>query len=75
MEIPENQVAPQKIGILAIEGFALMSYASTVEPLRAANLLSEKELFEVIDIGKNGRSGAQFRHCAGQPARNGRRQS
>lgn len=31
--------APFKVGFLLIDGFALMSYSSAVEPLRAANLL------------------------------------
>ncbi len=39
-----------KIGILTLDGFPLMSYASVVEPLRAANLLSQKTLYEVVDI-------------------------
>ena len=39
-----------KIGVLTIDGFALMSYASVVEPLRAANLLSQKQLYEVLNI-------------------------
>lgn len=39
-----------RIGILPVRGFALMSYASTVEPLRAANLLSRRALYEVINI-------------------------
>ena len=39
-----------KIGILTLDGFPLMSYASVVEPLRAANLLSQKILYEVVDI-------------------------
>ncbi len=38
------------IGVLPIAGFALMSYAATVEPLRAANLLSRRQLYRVIDI-------------------------
>ena len=33
-----------RIGLLLIDGFALMSYSSVIEPLRAANLLSEKKL-------------------------------
>jgi len=37
----------QKIGFLLIEDFALMSCASAVEPLRAANLLADKNLFDV----------------------------
>lgn len=43
--------AIRRIGVLPIEGFALMSYAATVEPLRAANLLSRKPLYRVINIG------------------------
>ena len=42
-----------KIGVLALDGFALMSYASLVEPLRAANLLSEKPLYQIINITSN----------------------
>ena len=38
------------IGFLLIDGFALMSYSSAVEPLRAANLLSEKKLYEITHI-------------------------
>jgi transcriptional regulator GlxA family with amidase domain len=36
---------PQVIAFLLIEDFALMSYAAAVEPLRAANLLSGRELY------------------------------
>lgn len=35
----------QTVGILLVPGFALMSYASVVEPLRAANLLAGRELY------------------------------
>ena len=42
---------PFRVGILPIPGFALMSYACTVEPLRAANLLSNKHLYELIHFG------------------------
>ena len=38
---------PKRIGFLLIDGFALMSYACAVEPLRAANLLGETELFSL----------------------------
>lgn len=38
---------PFRIGILPVPGFALMSYACTVEPLRAANLLAGRTLYEV----------------------------
>ena len=36
---------PQTVGFLLVPGFALMSYAAAVEPLRAANLISGKELY------------------------------
>ena len=42
--------APQTVGLLLVPGFALMSYASVVEPLRAANLLAGKELYRWIHI-------------------------
>lgn len=35
----------QEIGFLLIPGFALMCYASAVEPLRAANLLAGREIY------------------------------
>jgi len=44
----------RRIGILSIEGFAVMSYAAMVEPLRAANLLSRHRLYEMINIGVDG---------------------
>ncbi|WP_239494707.1 GlxA family transcriptional regulator [Roseovarius amoyensis] len=40
-----------RIGVLPIKGFALMSYASTVEPLRAANLLGGVPYYDVVNIG------------------------
>ena len=39
-----------RIGLLLIDGFALMSYSSVVEPLRAANLLSEKKLYIISNL-------------------------
>ena len=45
---------PKRIGMLPIDGFALMSYASSVEPFRAANLLSNHTLYEVINISVEG---------------------
>lgn len=38
------------VGVLLIDGFALMSYASVVEPLRAANVLSGDALYRVQNI-------------------------
>lgn len=40
-----------RIGILPIADFAVMSYAATVEPLRAANLLAGRTLYDVVHIG------------------------
>jgi transcriptional regulator GlxA family with amidase domain len=37
----------QNIGFILIPGFALMSYASAIEPLRAANLLAGKEIYRL----------------------------
>ncbi len=44
------------VGILPIGGFALMSYASTVEPFRAANLLSGRALYRTVNFGVSGRA-------------------
>jgi len=33
------------VGFLLVPGFALMSYAAAIEPLRAANLLAGKTLY------------------------------
>lgn len=37
--------APTSVGFLLVPGFALMSYAAAVEPLRAANVLSGRTLY------------------------------
>ncbi len=39
-----NQI---KIGFLLIDGFPLLSYSSAIEPLRAGNLLSGNNLFDI----------------------------
>ncbi|MBX2880698.1 MAG: GlxA family transcriptional regulator [Granulosicoccus sp.] len=46
--------APFKVGFVLIDGFALMSYASAVEPLRAANLISGQALYEVRNLPGRG---------------------
>ena len=43
-----------RVGVVPVPGFALMSYACTVEPLRAANLLSQKHLYDVVHFGRDG---------------------
>ena len=42
--------SPTRIGVLPLPGFALMSYACVVEPFRAANLLSRKSLYELVNF-------------------------
>lgn len=42
------------VGFLMIPGFALMSYAAAVEPLRAANLLSGEALYDWTHIAPEG---------------------
>ncbi|WP_233838910.1 GlxA family transcriptional regulator [Paraburkholderia sp. ZP32-5] len=44
---PETIGPARNIGILLIPGFAMMSYASVIEPLRASNALSGHELYRV----------------------------
>jgi transcriptional regulator GlxA family with amidase domain len=41
---------PQTIGFLLVPGFALMSYASAIEPLRAANIFAGKTLYRWVHI-------------------------
>ncbi len=46
-----------RIGVLAIPGFALLSFASLIEPFRAANLLGRRQLYEVVRVGRARSSG------------------
>ena len=56
------------IGILPVPGFALLSYACTVEPLRAANLLSGRALYRVRHLASaSASSGARVERDAGGP--------
>ncbi|HLH11364.1 MAG TPA: GlxA family transcriptional regulator [Methylovirgula sp.] len=41
----------RRIGFLLIDGFALMSFASAIEPLRAANVLAGRALYDWVTIG------------------------
>ena len=43
-------IQPQRTGFLLIDGFALMSYAGAVEPLRAANLLGGEDRYGIRGI-------------------------
>lgn len=49
--IGTESIFTRRIGILPVEGFAIMSYASLVEPMRAANLLARRGLYEMINVG------------------------
>ncbi|WP_245638435.1 GlxA family transcriptional regulator [Croceicoccus bisphenolivorans] len=42
------------LGLLLIDGFALMSYASLIEPFRAANDLSGEDLYDWVHISVDG---------------------
>lgn len=46
----------QNIGFLLIPGFALMSYASAAEPLRAANVIAARDLYRVRACSPDGAS-------------------
>ncbi len=45
---------PRQIGFLLVPGFSLLSYASTIEPLRAANRLSGRNLYKWRHISTGG---------------------
>lgn len=49
-----SAVTATRVGLLLIDGFALLSYASVVEPLRVANLLSEAEHYQLRVIPVSG---------------------
>jgi transcriptional regulator GlxA family with amidase domain len=44
----------QSFGFILVPGFALMSYASAVEPLRAANLLAGREIYDIACLSVSG---------------------
>ena len=43
----DKSKTPYKLGFLLVDGFALMSFSAVVEPLRAANLIAKKPLYEI----------------------------
>lgn len=47
---------PFRVGFLLVDGFALMSYAAVIEPLRAANLLAGRPLYAFEQIPAAGAS-------------------
>jgi transcriptional regulator GlxA family with amidase domain len=52
--IGSSQSHPRTFAFLLVDGFALMSFASAVEPLRAANTIAERELYRTICISLDG---------------------
>ena len=47
MDTSSHGTLPFKVGIVLVDGFALMSYASAIEPLRAANLIAGKSVYDI----------------------------
>ena len=45
--MPERPPARRRIAFVLVEGFALMSFAAVTEPLRAANLLAGRRIYEL----------------------------
>ena len=52
---PSSSRSTQSIGFILVPGFALMSYASATEPLRAANLLAGSDIYDVVTLSLDGR--------------------
>lgn len=54
MALAPSNAGVLRVGILLIDGFALMSYAAAAEPLRAANLLARRTLYRVRHLSADG---------------------
>lgn len=52
-DMPRNSTTT-RIGLLLIDGFALMSYAAFIEPFRAANSLAGRALYDWVHIAPGG---------------------
>ena len=50
MDIHAKTSRPFRVGFMLIDGFSLMTYASAVEPLRAANVLAGREIYDVRQV-------------------------
>lgn len=55
MEITPKKNFPIRIGCLLIDDFALLSYSAVVEPMRAANLLARRTIYNIRHIAARGR--------------------
>ena len=49
-----EQKNAQRVGFILVPNFALMSYASAAEPLRAANLIAGTDLYDVVPLSFDG---------------------
>jgi len=47
MDLITQHRPPFRVGFVLVDGFALMSYASAMEPLRAANLIAGRRLYDI----------------------------
>ncbi|APZ52861.1 GlxA family transcriptional regulator [Salipiger abyssi] len=47
-------MAARRIGFCLVEGYAMMSTAAAMEPLRAANLFSDRPLYEILPLSVAG---------------------
>ena len=52
--MPLMDTPPYRIGLILIDGFALMSYAAVAEPFRAANLLAGRDLYDLRNLPAEG---------------------
>ena len=69
------QPQPTTVGFLLVPGFALMSYAAAVEPLRAANQLSGQHPVPLVARGTGRRAGRRLERRRHHPRRQaGKRQ-
>ena len=46
--MPDPDFTSRRIAFVLVEGFALMSFAAVTEPLRAANLLAGRRIYEIF---------------------------
>lgn len=49
-----DNLCPRRVGILMIPGFSMMAFASAIEPLRAANRLARRDLYEWVLLSPDG---------------------
>lgn len=56
--LPAGDTRPTEVGYLLIPDFSLLAYASSIEPLRAANTLSGRTLYRWRHLSPDGRPAA-----------------